>query len=341
MMFQDFILNGQANGPVADTLAGVRFDPGLLRPYLLPVDGRNLPAFTINTGRIKTDEKGRLVSVYQQVLAEDLSKRGINSPVTNATSLRKEDWIHLDQGVILAARQSLRAWAYLAAANTFSFPGMSKLTLEYEAQADVGEAVVDYDGLTQGRNDAPLYKLRSLPLPITHSDFEFSERRLAVSRNTATPLDTTMAEAAGRRVAEMVEKTTIGVETGSSYGYQSTGVTAHDSSIGSTVYGYTNYPHRATKTNMVTPTSSNPNSTVDDVLAMRSSLYSNKFYGPFMVYHSTDWDQFLDNDYAFVNGTDYGVNPSVTLRERLRKIEGIQDVRRLDFLHSIYTMLLF
>ncbi len=88
---------------------------------------------------------------------------------------------------------------------------------------------------------------------------------------------------------------------------------------------------------MTVPTGSNPEVTVDNVLAMRSTLYNTaKHYGPFMLYHSTDWDQFLDNDYARLGGA----NANMTLRDRLRKIEGIQDVRRLDFLTSTFTMLL-
>jgi hypothetical protein len=58
-----------------------------------------------------------------------------------------------------------------------------------------------------------------------------------------------MAEAAGRRVAEMVEKTLIGVETGMTYGTRSgDSTTAHTGT--STVYGYTNFPYRVTKTNL-------------------------------------------------------------------------------------------
>jgi hypothetical protein len=53
-------------------------------------------------------------------------------------------------------------------------------------------------------------------------------------------------------------------------------------------------------------------------------------YGPYMIYHSTDWDKFLDNDYARLGGN----NASMTLRDRLRKIDGIRDVKRLDYLNS-------
>ncbi len=203
---------------------------------------------------------------------------------------------------------------------------MSKTALEYEAMSDPQEAVVDMDGLTEGRNDAPQFKLRSLPLPITHSDFNISSRKLATSRIGGMPLDTTLGEAAGRRVAERIEKTTIGVETGTTYGTVSTGPTAHDGT--STVYGYINYANRLTKTDLTIPTGSNPEVTVANVIAMREQLYANKFYGPFMLYHSTDWDAYMDNDYARLGGN----NANMTLRDRLKAIDGIKGVKRLDFL---------
>lgn len=332
-MFTDYIHGGIAHGPVANVVQGVRFDPGFLRPY---IDNRGERCVTINTGREVYDNKlKRHVPVFEKVRINDLMNRGVYSPVFNATSLRKEEWIELDNAVVKAARQRLRAWSDLASRNSFGgFNGMAKLTLEYEAMSDPGEAVVDMDGLSDGRRDSPLFTLRSLPLPITHSDFWFSSRRIAVSSNTSTPLDTTMAEAAGRRVAEMIEQTLIGTVTGVTYGTQSAGVGTHTGT--STVYGYTNWPYRITKTNLTIPTGSNPEATVADILAMRNTMYANKFYGPFMIYHSTDWDLYLDNDYARLGGN----NASLTLRDRIRMIEGIEDVRRLDFLTSTYTLIM-
>ena len=54
-----------------------------------------------------------------------------------------------------------------------------------------------------------------------------------------------------------------------------------------------------------------------------------------MIYHSNDWDQYLDSDYFATSGVGgiAGVS-TATLRNRLRMIEGIQDVRRLDFLFA-------
>src|SRR6516225_7970583 len=287
-MFTDFILNGQAHGSVGEHLAGCRFDPGLLRPY---IDRSNQRCVTINSGR--TDSSGK--PIYEKRLVAEMINNGVSSPVFNATSLRKEEWIELDKVVIREARFRLRAWADLAAANTFGgFNGMSKTILEYESMSDPGEAIVDMDGLSEGRTDRPKFQLEGLPLPITHSDFYFSARQLAASRNSGTPLDTTMAEAAGRRVAESIEKVLIGVDTGVTYGGQNTAT-----SYGRTaqVYGYLNFPQRLTKHNLNTPTGNNASSTLSDVLAMRNQLYNNKFYGPFMLYHSNDWDTFLDNDY--------------------------------------------
>lgn len=323
-MFVDFVLNGQGYGEVAERLTASRFDPGLYRPY---IDSKGQRCVTVNTGRLDTNGK----PIYEKRSVAEMIANGISSPVFNATSLRKDEWIQLDQVVIKAARQRLSAWSDLASSNSYGgFNGMAKTILEHETMSDPGEAIVDMDGISEGRADSPKYQLEGLPLPITHSDFWFSARRLAASRNVGMPLDTTMAEAAGRRVAEKIERTLIGVETGITYGDS----TAYGRTA--TVYGYTNFTARNTKTDLTVPLGSNPEATVQDVLEMRDQLYSDNFYGPFMLYHSTSYDIFLDNDYFRTGGT--AVNQS--LRQRLEAIQGIQGVRRLDFLTSGYVLIM-
>jgi hypothetical protein len=327
------VLNGRGIGLMGEQLQGVHFDAGLLRPFF---DKNGVQSVMMRTGRMVKNAAGRLVAEHRKVPIHELTRRGISSPVMNSTSLRKDEWIELDRQVLMAARQRLRAWEDLSTANTFGgFDGMSKITLEHEAMSDPGEAVVDMDGLSDGRTDSPLFKLRSIPLPITHSDFWFSARRLAVSRNSGTPLDTVMAEAAGRRVAEMIEKTLIGVETGIAFGPTSTSDTRYDND--SQVYGYTNLPERLTKTDLNTPTGSNPEAVKQDVIEMREALYANGFYGPFMLYHTPAYDAFFDDDYFRTGSTAI----QQTLRERIKGIEGIQDVRRLDYwTGSDYQMVL-
>jgi uncharacterized protein DUF6260 len=304
---------------------------GLRRVYQ---DNRGRPSVTVNLGRY-TIEKGQRVPLKESITLNDLyNKYGMQSPVFNATALRKEEWIELDRVVLRAARYRLRAWADLSAANTFGgFNGMAKMMLEHETMSDPGEAMVDMDAMTEGRTDAPKFQLEGLPLPITHTDFWFSARKLAISRNSGTPLDTTMGDAAGRRVAETIEKTTIGNQSGITYGGNSTQVGGYGRT--SSVYGYTNFSARLTKTNLTAPTAGGWTSatTLADFISCRQQLYNNKFYGPFMVYHSNDWDTYLDNDY-YVSITSGAVAPTKTLRERLKAIDGIMDVRRLDMLFA-------
>ncbi len=330
MFTQDYVLNSTPYGPTAQLLDQMRWDPGMLRPYF---DKNGNPAVTVNTGRWTT-EKGERKPIREHRRIRDLVNNGITSPVFNATTLRKEEWIELDRVVLRAARYPLRAWADLSQRNSFGgFNGMAKLILEHETMSDPGEAIIDMDAIAEGRGDQPLYQLQGLPLPITHADFWCSARKLAASRNTGTPFDTTMGEASGRRVAESLEKQTIGNVTAFPYG--GTGTLTGGGAYGRTsaVYGYLNFPARLTKTNMTAPTAGGwtPEKTQQEFNACLNTLRLNKFKGPFMVYNSNDLDPYLDGDY-YVSITSGAVAPTKTLRQRLREIDGVEDVKRLDFL---------
>jgi len=332
-MYADFVLNGQGHGPVGEHLANSRFDPGLDRPYFL--NGR--PCVTINTGRMRYDEKKQMmVPIYEQHLISNLQAQGIYSPVFNATTLVRDQWKLIDQVVGKESRKRLSAWADLAAANTFGgFNGMSKTILETDAMSDSGEAMVDMDGLTEGRNDSPLYARNGLPLCITHSDFYIGRRELEVSRTSGTPLDLAKAEHAGRVVAETVEKTVIGVETGLTYGDST------DYARTSQVYGYTNHPSRNTKTDLTAPTAVGwtPETTLNEVLTMRQLLYADNFTGPYVLYVSSDWDQYLDGDY-YAKATSGMVAPTQTLRQRLEQVNNITAVKTLDFFTDTFSMVM-
>ena len=337
MFVQDFIINGQGHGPMAQTLAGVRFDPGLLRPFF-ETDPKNRRfgqrCVTMNTGRMIWNQKlGRNEPLRKTLTLNEVHNLGVQlPPVVNSTVLRKEEWIELDRVVLKAARYNLRAWNALAGANSFSgFNGMGKMILEHETSSDPGEAFTDMDALSTGRNDAPQYQLEGLPLPITHSGFWFGARKLAASRNSGTPLDTAMGEAAGRRVAEQVEKMTIGNIPGLAYGGAS-GVGGYSRT--SQVYGYTTFPTRLTKSNMTAPTAGGwtPETLQREVNVCLNLLRARKFSGPFMIYTSNDWDPYLDGDYYAGSGS--AVATSQTVRQRIRAIDGIIDIRRLDFLFS-------
>lgn len=292
----DFMmLNGQGGGDVASKLMAHNMDAGALRPYI-GNDGRSY--ITINQG-----------GTPQEIV--------INTPA----SLRKDDWLMLDRAIIKAAKPRLNVVGDLRAAGLqFNIPnGMGKTVLEHEAQSDIGPATISMDGLRQGESDRPQFDLRSLPLPITHKDFFFSARQIIASRNGGSPLDTTTAEAAGERVAEEIEKLTLGVNPSYTYG-------------GGTVYGLTNFPQRLTKT-LTAPTTSNQATTVAEILAMRKQSTDNNYFGPWILYYSPAWYSFMDGDYDTANRN------GATLIERIRKINGITDVKPCDYLTGTTLLL--
>lgn len=312
-LFVDMVLNGAGHGEVAQALQQAHFDPGVFRPFI-GSDGRKYVTV------INSDGKKETVTVRDYKEAT-----GFDHPVLNASSLRKEEWTRIDAQVQKVARLRLRAWSDLAASNLYRVNGMAMTMLEHESMNDPGSAQVDMDALTEGKADTPLFSLQGIPLPITHGSFFYSSRTLQISRTRGSQIDTVMAEAVARRIAETIEGTVIGTITGIRYGTSAFGYTNT-----AQVYGYTNFPQRLTKTDLTAPTGSNPEATVQDVLEMLEQMSAQNFYGPFMLYHSTDWDKYLDNDYARLGGN----NATMTLRERLKKIEGIQDVRRIDSLKS-------
>jgi len=255
-------------------------------------------------------------------------KRGFGSPIYNDTSLRKDQWKLVDQTVLRVARERLMAWQDLTQIGTFSgFDGMAKTILETERVSDSHLAHIDMEGLTEGANDSPRFDLIGLPLPIIHSDFKYSKRKLAASRASGTPLDLTSIEQATRRVVETIEKLTIGTVTGPVVG------TAADyaDSTAPQVYGYTNFPSRITSTGNTVPTGSNGNDILDDWLAQRKLLHDAKMYGPYNVYVSTGWDEFLD--------AEFKTNSDKSLRQRLLEIEGVDKIQRLDFLTTDHTVI--
>jgi uncharacterized linocin/CFP29 family protein len=294
----DYILNGQSYGSVAAALMAHNFDPSALRPWI-GTDGRHY--LTANQG-------GKPVAVP--------------APVANAT-LRKDEWQLLDTAVVTAAKERLRVVADLRSAGLeFNIPnGLGKTVLQTETVGDITGARISMDPAVLGEADRPKYDIINLPLPVIHKDFYFSARQIATSRNLGASLDTTMAELAARRVAEEAEKLVLGTANTFTYG-------------GGTIYGFKNFPNRITQT-LTAPTAGGwtPATLVREVLAMRQKSINKFHYGPWVLYNSPKWDQYLDDDYSPNKGDN-------TLRQRLQAINGIQDVRTADFLGDTWDLFL-
>lgn len=286
----DFILNGAGQGDVATRLLNCGFNTNMLRPWL-GNDGKS----------------------YVTLVENGVAKA---YPITNTTAtLRKDDWIHLDTAIIKAARPRLKLVADLRGAGlTYSIPnGMGTTVLQTERMTDVGPAIVSMDGLRDSQRDRPEFDLTNLPLPIISKDFSFSARQLATSRSGGSPLDTTMAEQCGRKVAEIAEEMAIGSYATYQYG-------------GGFVYGLINFPDRETyEITAPTTTGWTPDDLVNEILGMRKKLEDAYHFGPYRLYFAKDWGQYLDRDYSAVKGDN-------TLRDRVAKIESISGLQTLDYL---------
>jgi hypothetical protein len=277
-------------GDATDRLIQSGFDTGVLRPWV-GRDGRHYMD--------RVDKNGKRSVVVT------------NAPAT----LTKEAWVLFDTAVVRAVTSRLKAFSDIRRNGlVFNLPnGMAHTVLQYQTVSDITPATISMDPVRRSEGDRPVLDLMNLPLPVVHKDFDFSAREIAVSRNGNVPLDTTMAELAGRKVAEEIEKLTVGnVPTAFAY-------------AGGAVYGYTNFPNRATKTDMNVPTGLNGPTVLNDILALRQTLINNKHFGPYGIYFNTQWAQILDNDFNTAKGDQ-------TFRQRLMAVEGFTDVQVLDFL---------
>ena len=298
----DPIVNGAASGHLGSTLLMNDFDMKPFRPW-----------------------RGEDGHTYVNVR----NSKGIVEPrrtQNTAGLLRPQDWKAMDESIIKVAKSRLKVVSEIRSRGlVYTIPnGMGKTMFQTEVQSDVNEATISMDGLRQSIADRPTFDIKHLPMPIVHKDFFISARQLAASRSGGSPFDTTMGELAARRVAEVVEQLTTGT-----YGTFTFG--------GGTIYGLANYTYRNTHT-ITSPavTAWTPLTTVTDVLAMRQKAYNDNFFGPFMLYHSLDWDPYMDRDYVASGGN----NPNQTLRERLKKIDGIAGVQSLDYLGTTGSYIL-
>lgn len=239
---------------------------------------------------------------------------GQNRPVANAT-LRKDEWKQLDEAVLMAAQQRLIGVADLYSRNLVYriSNGLGTTVLETETMSDTEAAQVSMDAATRGRRDRPDFGIGYLPLPIIHKDFTLDIRTLNASRNRGQGLDTLQAQAAARKVAEKAESILF---TGlSTYTYG-----------GGSLYGYTDHPSRNTYTlsahwNDSTATGS---TILADVLGMVQKSIDDRHYGPWVLYIPTNFQTAI--------GEDFKTNSDKSIRQRLMEVEGIQDIKVVDFL---------
>lgn len=292
----DFVAGGNAQGEMAAFLLQQgRLDPGQMRPYI-GKDGRSF--ITV----FKGGDPSKPTS-YQAV------------PVQTNATLRRDEWKQLDEAILPIAESRLNGVQDLINRGLVYSLGnaMGTTVLEYHDVSDAMEADLTMDGITRSQGDRPAYSTVYLPLPIIHVDYEINARVLAASRKLGNPLDTTSAERAARKVAEKLETMLF---TNTTYGFG-----------GGTIYSYINHPDRNTVTLSANWDASSKTAAeiLDDVLSMKQSSLNAYHYGPWVLYIPTSYETVLDEDYDTTT-------PGTTIRERILKIAGIDDVKVVDTL---------
>lgn len=243
--------------------------------------------------------------------------------IGNATAtLPKLVWITLDDEVQRAALPRMRFVNDLRARGLErTLPnGMATIFLQYQTRSGITPATISMDGLRESERDRPTFDLRTLPIPIIHKDFSFSLREVLASQNGPVQVDTDTAMEAAIVVAQEAEKLALGTSSSYSYG-------------GATVYGLLSDPNRNTQV-LTTPNGTNQHTTLTEVLSMIQKEENDGYYSPYMIYASSAWGQYLEDDYNVTYPTGESLADRI-LRDR--RIEGLE---YLDFLGTGFTLVL-
>jgi uncharacterized linocin/CFP29 family protein len=253
-------------------------------------------------------------------VAQRLLTSGFNvNALRTQDVLRKEEWLMFDNTVVDVARHNLPVTGMMISRGlTYDLPNaLGHTKLEWEKMSDLGAADISMSGLTQGRNDRLDFTMDSMPIPIVHKDFSLNIRALSASRNGSTPLDTTQAAVAARKVAETVESLIFN-------GY--TGLGANNA-----IYGFKTATNRITGSVTASWVTATGDQIVGDVIAMINALQAKNMYGPYALMVP------LPVHVKF--GNDYKAGSDKTIMQRVKEIPGISEIIPSYYLSSSNVLL--
>ncbi len=262
----------------------------------------------MNGANVDTITTGKGISRGSGLVAQRLLSSGfnINSLRTNDT-LRKDEWKLYDTAIVSIAKARLIGVGDLMARGlSMSIPNALGVTrIEWETDTDMTPAAVSMSGIANAEDDRLEFSLTGIPVPIVHKDFTLNIRHLEASRRTGQPLDTTMAQKAGRVVAEKIESILWNGYTG----------------LGSnnTIYGYTNAANRNTGSVTASWVTATGAQILADVLAMIAKAQADHMYGPYVIYVPIAVFTHL--------GDDYKAESDKTILQRIKEVSGIEDVK--------------
>lgn len=281
----------------AQAIAGNEASVLAKRPYIA-TEGRNAgkAVIAVNSGR--RDDKGNPLYVEQ---------------LTANATLRKDEWISLDEALITVARQRLTVVEdFRAAGLVQNVGGLGTIVSEWETASALTDARATMDGESLVEQDNQAFGLSGVPIPIIQKPFKISERQLQASRMRGASLDLSTGVEAAQAVARKTEDMLVnGLSLGKVDGYS--------------VYGLTNHPSRSTLTLSYdwSDGATTGANIMDDILAMiKKAENDERGYGPYNLYVATDA--------AFHFRDDYTSSYSQTLMDRVLAIPEISNVRFTD-----------
>jgi uncharacterized linocin/CFP29 family protein len=235
-------------------------------------------------------------------------------PVNNAV-LRYDEWRALDDAVVRVAEDRLVGYEDLRSKGLVRPLGnaMGTTVLTWEEMSDAMEANVSIDPVKRGNNDQVDFSTSHIPIPVIYADYSISERILQESRNRGNGVDTMNAERAARKVAEKLENMLFGATATLSYG-------------GGTIHSYVSHPdvNDVALATAWTDGAMTPALILADILAMKSALIADGYYGPYMIYIPTAYETVLDEDYTTSNSN------TKTIRQRILDISSVEDIKVVD-----------
>lgn len=187
--------------------------------------------------------------------------------------LKEDEWRQIDDAVMEAARQPLRALADLRGRGlTKRLGSLGTMVSQWYTRSEMTGATISMSGQSAQR-DLPDMKMAGVPVPIFAKEFAIDLRTLLASRRMGDGLDTTAATEAARVVAEAMDGMVI---NGAS------GIVVN----GATIYGYRSHPDRNTDT--ATNYGGGDWGTVANIIptvrGMITAANGDYHYGPFHLY---------------------------------------------------------
>jgi hypothetical protein len=228
----------------------------------------------------------------------------------NAAALRHEEWKQIDDTLLEVNQLGTPFVDYLTRVGlaTPLANAMGTLELSYEVMSDAHGGTLSMDGNVKSDDDALLFDMRTMPIPMFTKDWTIGQRQLMASRRKGTGLDVTMLRTFSTKLKQDIEDLFVNGQF---------------SNNGNTLYGLTKYPQRNVYGSGVVKWTDPAKTGADifkDLKAMKKLLRGDKFRGViFDVIVNEDYADVLDNDYVVDNN-------AMTIRDRLRKIEGLGEI---------------